>query len=498
MGVNRVQWALRNDWKIIFIVALLSRLVLFLIIPLDWNSDSYHHWQISYFTLHIGLQHGRVWDLLGSDYYWGMIPHLIQSFLLWFFRSSSINIYRLFNVGMGAVNSVLVYRLSKKFYSIENARWSGLGFALFPVSVIFDSVAMQDTFALGLVLGSLFLIREKLFWSGVLLGLACHSRIEYTLISLIILTGFIYMEKLETDSQPFIFGWITAWLVPSLHIYSQTGDLFYPLHYSLYSVFGGYTSSYKGLPFTYSMSRWVFSRLSIWGGTQGGVLVMLLLVFGLGVIIQITRSGWFRYQPLLFLSSSLIVLSPLVLPYLGDNRTHLLVMLRFLVPIIALGLSPLFHCVSRFELNSRKPIISKLMRLGILSILFTGFNLVPEYQMMQGAVQNEFNTADRVADVYQGGGIVCDIPSMVYRLSTKSGVKPEYITSNLYSPYYYGISDPEPYFEWLRKGNVSIWCYYGERGDPIWSILGLYPELFINIEGGPRNGYYLVDRDSFL
>jgi hypothetical protein len=108
---------------------------------------------ISYYTLHMGIRQGRMWDLIGSDYYWGVIPHLIQSFIQWFFRTSSIVYYRMFNVLMGFVNSVLVYRVARKFYSIENARWSGLAFALFPVSMVFDSVAMQDTVALGMVWG---------------------------------------------------------------------------------------------------------------------------------------------------------------------------------------------------------------------------------------------------------------------------------------------------------------------------------------------------------
>jgi len=33
---------------------------------------SYHHWQISYLTLKIGLAHGRMWDLNGMEYYWRM------------------------------------------------------------------------------------------------------------------------------------------------------------------------------------------------------------------------------------------------------------------------------------------------------------------------------------------------------------------------------------------------------------------------------------------
>ena len=61
----------RHDARVIFLVGLFFRLLFYRLIPVDWNSDSYHHWLISYLTLHIGLSKERLWDLLGYDYYWG-------------------------------------------------------------------------------------------------------------------------------------------------------------------------------------------------------------------------------------------------------------------------------------------------------------------------------------------------------------------------------------------------------------------------------------------
>lgn len=67
------EWFRANDVRVIFLVALFFRLMVYWLIPVDWNSDSYHHWLISYFTLRIGLSEGRMWDLLGCDYYWGIV-----------------------------------------------------------------------------------------------------------------------------------------------------------------------------------------------------------------------------------------------------------------------------------------------------------------------------------------------------------------------------------------------------------------------------------------
>ena len=290
----------KHEVQLVFLVALFFRLLAYLLIPVDWNSDSYHHWLISYMTLHIGVSQGRIWDLLGCDYYWGMVSHLVQSFLLWVFRTSSIYVIRVFNVLMGSVNAVLLYKIVSAYYSRENAVWSGFAFAVFPVAVFFDSIGMQDTLALTLVLASLYLMRSNHFWSGACLWLACHTRIEYTLVSVLILAGFIMRERLFTDSQPYILGWLVAWGIPSLHIYIQTGNPVYPLYYSLYSVFGGYTSKFKGLPFFDVMMGWLGARLQIWTQSVYGWVIILLGLLGLFLIPFMAYRRWFRYEPQLY------------------------------------------------------------------------------------------------------------------------------------------------------------------------------------------------------
>jgi len=280
----------RHDVRVIFLVGLFFRLLVYWLIPVDWNSDSYHHWLISYLTLHVGLARGRLWDLLGCDYYWGIIPHLVQAFLLWLFRTSSIEVIRIFNILMGAVNSVLVFKIASNYYSWENGVLSGLGFAVFPVSAVFDSIGMQDTLALSFLLASLYLMRSRSFWSGVFLGLACHTRIEYTLVSVLILAGFVLRERLFTISQPYILGWLASWGMFTLHIYIQTGNPVYPLYYSLYSVFGGYTSKFTGLPFIDVFMGWLGARLFIWTRSVFGVAIIVIGLLGV-LMIPLWRTG---------------------------------------------------------------------------------------------------------------------------------------------------------------------------------------------------------------
>jgi Dolichyl-phosphate-mannose-protein mannosyltransferase len=498
-------WGLlrKHEIHLIFLVALFFRLLAYLLIPVDWNSDSYHHWLISYMTLRIGLSHGRLWDLLGCDYYWGMVPHLVQAFLLWGFRTSSIEIIRVFNVLLGSVNAVLVYKIVSVYYRRENALWSGFSFAVFPVAVFFDSIGMQDTLALSLILASLYSMRSNHFWSGVCLGLACHTRIEYTLVSVLILVGFILRERLFTDSQPYILGWLVAWGIPSLHIYIQTGNPVYPLYYSLYSVFGGYTSKFKGLPFFNVMVGWLGARLHIWTQSVYGWMIILLGLLGLFLIPYMAYRKWFRYELQLYWVSALMVMGPLFLPYFDSERIYLLMMIRFIIPIVALGLPLFFHHVSRMRHFTGRTHLATSLQGGVLLLFLSLFSLLlPQYMALQSTVINEFNVADKAGEQYSSGDIVCDVPSMLYRLTVEWDIPAKAILSNHYGPQYYGIDEPGEYLEWLSREDVRLWMYYGERGDSVWRVVdNNYPGVFVNLFGEPRMGCYLVDQgliDSLL
>jgi hypothetical protein len=317
------------------------------------------------------------------------------------------------------------------------------------------------------------------------------------------LAGFVMRERLFTDSQPYILGWLAAWGLPSLHIYIQTGNPVYPLQYGLYSVLGGYTSKFAGQPFINVLLGWLGSRLYIWTRSIFGVAIIVFGILGLLLIPFMAHRKWYRYEPPLYLVSSLMVLGPLFLPYFESERVYLLLMIRFLIPVIALGLPVFFHQVSKLGHVAGIGSNIRLIRGVVIVVLLLGYPLIiPQYMRLQGTVLNEFDTADRVGPDYQGGTIVCDIPSMLYRLVNEWGVEPASLLSNHYGPQYYGISDPTAYLDWLQREDVHVWMYYGERGDPVWIVLnGNYPGVLVHLFGEPREGCYMVDHsllDSLL
>jgi hypothetical protein len=265
-----------RTYLMIFVAALAARLLVWLYIPLDWNWDSYHHWQISYLSLRIGFGRERLWDLNGCEYFWSIVPHLVQSALMGVLGTSSMLPYRVFNTVLGGLNSVLVYRIGERFYSRRTGLVSGLLFAVFPVAAVFDAVAMQDTLALSFLLVSLSIIRGRPFWSGVALALAGHSSIELMAVGFIVLLGYCLLERLYTESLPYVVGWLLVMTVFGFHLYSQTGNPFYPLYMSLYNVFGGWEPGNQGKTFMALLLGWVRWKLSVWPRKHTGLVILSL------------------------------------------------------------------------------------------------------------------------------------------------------------------------------------------------------------------------------
>ncbi len=463
----------------VFAAALAARLLVWLYIPLDWNWDSYHHWQISYLSLKIGFSGWRLWDLNGCEYFWGMVPHLVQSALMGVLRTSSILSYRILNTVLGGLNSVLVYRIGERFYSQRTALVSGLLFSVFPVAAVFDVVAMQDTLALSFLLVSLLTIRENPFWSGAALALAGHSRTELMAVGFIVLLGYCLRERLYTESLPYVIGWLVVMAVFGFHLYTQTGNPLYPLYMSLYNVFGGWEPANQGKTFLGLMLSWIWWKLSVWPRKPTGIVILSLGATAAYIVPRMARRRWLRYQPQLYLLASAVVLTPIFLTYLGSDHFSLLIMLRMVNPVVALGLPVLVHF---YYTSLEKPIPG--LRVGpghvmaalfLLSYLF----FLPVYGGYQTYTEEAFISADIIYGFYGGGTIVCDYPTINYRLVHTWGVEPIALLGNHYSPHYYGIDEPLAYAEWLSENDVTIWLKTDYRGEPVLEVVQTcYPGLF--------------------
>jgi len=480
-------------------IGVIPRLIAWVLLPLDWNSDSYHHWQIAYLTLKIGLKQGRMWDLNGSEYYWGMVPHLVQAFLLWILHTASIAPYRALNVLLGGVNAYLVYLIGRNNIYWEVGLYAGLLFALYPVAVVFDAIAMQETLALFLALLSLYLFRTHPFWSGVFLALASQSRIEFWLVSIIFILGVVLVERASTKIAPFVVGWLLVTSVFCWFFIIRTGNALYPLYWSLYNIFGGWTKTRGGKPFLQQMLSWIIEKLRTWPTKPTGIILLGSMAAFIGVFVHMTWKKWKRYHIYLFFMASLVVFGPLFVPYLAQILKYLLLMLRMSIPLAAFGYIILIYLLFRTKL----PLVAvRLKRLHIEKLLVFATLLsyayfIPAYGRFQVYPQMAFEAADRAMEYYHGGTVVCDYPTMNYRFVSRWHIKAKALLGNHYSPAYYDITDPVEYARWFKDHNITLWISVDQQAYPVWSVVSReFPNLLIYKDEIYGITFYVVNQTA--
>jgi len=455
-----------------FLLAIISRFLVWYQIPVDWNSDSYHHWQISYFSLKIGFSKLRMWDLNGCECYWGLVPHVVQAFLLWTFSTASIFPYRVLNVLLGGINAYLTYLIGRDNFHREAGFYAGILFAVYPISVVFDVIAMQETLALCFALLSVCVFRSHPGWSGILLAMAGQSRTEFWLVAIIFVTGVALIERLSTESLPFLLAWLSVTSIFCVLYRVWTSNPVYPLYWSLSNVFGGWTESGQGLPFHVLMLRWIGEKLAAWSIEATGLLLLGSFAAFILVFVYILKRRWRDYQVPLFFLSSLIVFAPLFVTYYPKHIINMLLMLRASIPIAALGSVLLCGLILRAKARltrgnpERLPIETVLILVAILSFRY----FIPAYDQFQLDTQLAFAAADLAIEFYERGTIVCDYPTMNYRFVSQWRVKASDLLGNHYSPHYYGVTELLEYARWFDRNNITLWIYTGDRADPVWAV----------------------------
>ena len=469
-----------GSFLLIFSVALVARILVYALLPLDWNWDSYHHWQISYLTLNIGLGQGRMWDLNGSEYYWGVIPHLVQAFLLWLFSTASMTPFRIFNMILGSFNAYLVFLVGKNYSNIKVGTFAGMLFAVFPIAVVYDTIAMQETTALFFALLSVYFFSEHPVLSGVFLALAAQSRIEFWLVSIIFIVGFIIVERANQRVIPFISGWIPVTAVFCWFFATRTSNPVYPLYWSLYNTFGGWSEGGRGAPFFDLAVKWITTKLQVMPFKPTGIILLASGVLMIGVFIHMSLRRWSRYPLPLFFMSSLIVLGPIFVPYFALRQDLLLLMLRMSIPVAAIGSVLAMYLISAHASSGRARGFRSihLEKIVILVTLASYLFIVPAYGQFQHNPADISKAADEGARYYEGGTVVSDYPILNYMIVTRWSLSPHQILSNHYSPAYYGETDPIEFARWLEGNNVTMWIYANEEAEQVWSALNSsYPDL---------------------
>jgi len=487
-----LEGGIQNRWVLsVFFLALLARVYVLWMMPIDWNWDSYHHWQIAYYTLHIGFRQFRMWDLRGMEYFWGIVPSLIEAILLWLFRTSSMIPFRIVNMILGSASSVLVYKIGEDKFNRRVGLFSGVLVALASPFTVFDITGLGDTLATFLVLASIYLTDKNPSLSGVLLALGCQSRIEFWgIAALYFFFSIIYRRYKHSERRidyffPKLIAWLLMMVVFFIFFWVQTGNPFYPFYWSVYNTIGGYSGSSAGSAFSDLLIGKILSLFS--PSSEFFTLRMFFMAtFFISMYFYINS---IRKQPenknidfFIMLLAIIVFRSVHIVgggaKWLTDSFVMLL-MIRVYQLDIALGFLSIFYFSSKIVRNKYQLSTIIFIILLPISILNTG-----EYSRFQDSQKVSFEISDNFIQYYDGGTITCDNPNMVYQLIHRGGIRPKNILSNHYSAFYY-TSNPtiEQYLAWFVGNNITfIFLTGGGWSHQIYSYAqSNIPDLFITV-----------------
>jgi len=449
-----------------FFLALAVRLVyLFLVVPVDWVGDSYHHWQVAWFTLNIGLEQGRLWDLKGVEYYWPPLPSLFEAFLMWLFRSPSIMLIRLANVVVGATSVAVSYLIGRWFDEGVGVS-TAAALVFFPLTLNCEVLGLHEPLMVLFALyGVLMFLSGRDFYSGLFLGLSYLCHFTVYLMAPILLLLYIRGRSLERGLAFFI-GFGLVYVPYAFVLLSHTGDALYNIRTMI--KFMGISTAHMEHPLALGIGLGLFlisiAPLRILRGkaSRGVHLVAALLsVYSAfwGVLLVFVGAPLGPYEMRYYSIFLVVVILALVLCL--DTRMAIR------------------RCYTLAGVRIR----GHTVLVGFVSALLL-VSMSPAFSALQAPILERFRVADKLGGLYEGGTIISPVPDMTYRLTDRWRIPPQMILGPIYCPV-----DWVEKLDWLRVNNVTlIFWLDGFEADRV------FPELATGTDVPP---FYLAEKLSY-
>jgi len=421
-----------------------------------WYQDSFHHWQIAYYTLHIGLAQNpsRMWDLGGMEYFWGLFPTLIESFLLWVFNTASLLPFRVFNIIMGSVSTCLIYLVGRKYFGARVGLISGLLIATSPIFFEIDTSGMLEPTGFSLMLAALLLYEKRTYWSGFLLALASLCHVLFWFVAIASIGSHLIFGRSRVRFVRSLLGWFTPMVPYFWFMQTRTGDWLYALRWNFFgNVAGGWISDIK-LP----LEAQIIPR----------ALAVVPLVAALTALLLLLKKKPKSY-PLHVLFLTFIViqgaiygLSAYVVPYIAMGQLGRLILDRLFAPdyyylalLVGIGVVRLLKNSAFMSPQTGRPRL-KLVTVVVLVLILANFATYP-YVMGQYflptyhvPIVSQTMLAQEILSGYTGGTIVTGLPIVTYHL-INAGIPYRNVLGSLYAP----SGDRIEGYRWLIKENVT-------------------------------------------
>jgi len=464
----------------LFVLAASLRLLfLFFVSGTDytgWYHDSFHHWQIAYYTLHVGLVQNppRMWDLGGMEYFWGLMPTLVESFLLWAFNTTKLLPFRLFNILMGSTSVVLVYLIGRRYFGRRAGLLAAILAATSPTLLEVDASGMLEPVGFACLLLALLFYEKKNYWTGFLLGLASLTHILFWFVSIAVIFSYLLRDRSEVRFVPSLLGWATPMAPYFWFIQTRTGDWLYALRWNIFGSVAGHWISDITLPLQYQIA---YRAVAI------GFLVTSLVA----VIYVLRRRPRTYALHILFLSyiglqSIIYGFTAYIVPYIFMGQVGRLLLDRLFAPFYYyaafLAAAALIRVEAKFVASPYRPRLPRV-RVGLKAVaLFLIFLNVATYPYVvsqyyahtyRGSYEFQTQLADQIVSQYEGGTIVTGLPIVTYWLINE-GISYANVVGSLYAP----SGDLTESLTWLASHNVT-WIVADENMRPILEMASYGP-----------------------
>lgn len=445
---------------IIMGIALTVRLAfLFMVVPIDFAWDSYHRWQIAYYTLHTGLKYGRMWDLFGMEYYWGILPELTEAFLLWLSKSSSLIAFRIFNATIGSASILLLYRICKKYFNERAAFALSLLAAICPPIVIWDTIALDGSLGVFFLLLSLCFYERRQYLCGVTLGLASMCRVEFYFVTLGLCLCYLVFERSGTKFIPAISGWLTAMGPYLWFLQTRTGDWLYQVRWNYLCSMGAWGLS----------PAWFSESLPwrvMWGIILFATILSLVHVYRKkppNYIIWALFLGYTMFQGVVYTVSvtRYVALHDMLSIMLGLQNIRFVPNYMFAIILAPVLINKLRSAHFSNPLGRVKIKRGQVVSAVIVAFLFAAWLYAdaPVCNSMSRDLKSTWwDAIDRsgLLSHYRGGTIIIDPgwPQVTYYLIQR-GISHEHILGSLYCP----EGERNQSLAWFRKENATWYIH---------------------------------------
>ena len=469
---NRVLYAPLAAVSLLALAASLRLFFLFFVSGADytgWYQDSFHHWQIAYYTLHVGLAQNppRMWDLSGMEYFWGLAPTFVEVALLWVFNSTTLLPFRLFNIIMGSISVVLVYLIGRKYFDTRAGLLAGVLAATSPTLIEVDSSGMLEPLGFLCLLLALVFYERRPYWTGVLLAIASLTHILFWFISIAVVSSYLIFERSGTKFVPAILGWATPMIPYFWFMQTRTGDWLYALRWNIFGSVQGAWISNVSVPFEDQLGYRAIALGFLFASAVSAIFILRRRprAYPLHVVFL----SYVGLQAIIF------GLTAYVVPYIFMGQLGRVLLDRlfavayyYAALLIGLAATRLLDKIATSPLKLRLPSARIALGVALVGLLVTlnlstypyvmGQYFAPTYRI---PYVSQTEIANEIVSRYSGGTVVSSLVIVNYRLINRD-ISYTNIIGSLYIP----RENQTASFTWLRNHNVT-WIILDENTKPI-------------------------------